>query len=140
MSVGDVEIHLRAYDEASSTIQQVGYNLSTVFTDVEGKTQSLVTTTDNATSQIAADYNQVNDAGQNLQNSQSDIQMSTKDTVMSMNNLALSGAALVMSFERVEKSQVAVDRANLMVHRSTETVEKAQLDYNKAVEQYGAGS
>ena len=136
----DVEIHLRAYDEASSVIQQVGYNLSTVFTDIEGKTQGLVTTTDNATSQIAADYNQVGDAGQNLQNSQSDVQMSTRDTVMSMNNLALSGAALVMSFERVEKSQVAVDRANLMVHRSTETVEKAQLNYNKAVEQYGAGS
>lgn len=136
----DVEIHLRAYDEASDIIQQVGSNLSATFTDIEGRTQDLVTTTDNASSQITDDYNQVNDAGQNLANSQSDVQMSTKDTVMSMNNLALSGASLAMSFMMVENREVAVDRANLMVERSTASLQKAQDEYNKVVLQYGTNS
>ncbi|MGA3192476.1 MAG: hypothetical protein ABSD73_08195 [Candidatus Bathyarchaeia archaeon] len=136
----DVEIHLIAYDEASNVIQSVGSNLSTTFTDIEGNTQDLVTTTDNASSQIADDYNQVNDAGQNLQNSQADVQASCGQSVMALNNLALSGATLAMSFMNVENRQVAVDRANLMVQRSTETLEKAQLDYNTAVEQYGTNS
>jgi hypothetical protein len=136
----EVEIHLRAYDEASDIITQVGSNLSSTFTDVEGRTQDLVTTTDNATSQMVDDYNQVNDAGQNLGNSQRDIQNSMGDSVMALNNLALSGASLAMSFMMVENRQVAVDRANLMVQRSTEALQKAQDTYNKVVQQYGADS
>ncbi|MGA3192661.1 MAG: hypothetical protein ABSD73_09155 [Candidatus Bathyarchaeia archaeon] len=140
MSSEDVEIHLIAYDEASDVIQSIGSNLSTTFTDVEGNTQGLVTTTDNATNQIVYDYSQVSDAGQQLQNSQADLQMSTSDTVMSMNNLALGGAALAMSFMNVENRQVAVDRANLMVERGLATLQKAQDSYNVAVEKYGADS
>jgi len=136
----DVEIHLRAYDEASSVIDSVGSNLSVTFNDIEGNTQSLVSTTDEATSQIASDYNQVTEAGSNLQEQQTESQASFGKSAMAMNSLALSGAALFMSFERVEKAQITVDRANLNVLRSTEAAEKAQTAYNVAVEKYGVDS
>ncbi|MGD0496092.1 MAG: hypothetical protein ABSB28_08625 [Candidatus Bathyarchaeia archaeon] len=136
----DVAIHLVAYDEASEIIEQMGSNLSATFTDIGGRTQDLVTTTDGATSKITDDWNQVNGAGQNLKKTQEDMQSSTSDTAMSMNRLAQSGANLFISFERVENAQVMVDRANLMVQRSTQTCEKAQTAYNDAVAKYGPNS
>lgn len=136
----DVEIHLIAYDEASDVIRSIGSNLSTTFTDIEGNTQNLVTTTDNATNQIADDYNNVVAAGNSLQNSQTDMQNSCGQSVMAVNNLALSGAMLASSFVNLENRQVAVDRANLMVERSTLTLQKAQDEYNKMVAQYGVNS
>jgi len=136
----NLELHLIAYDEASNVFQAVGSNVSSVFTDIEGRTQALATTTDSATSQISLDYDDVQFSMKALEEAQGSAQMSTKDTVMSMNNLALSGASLVMSFERVEKSQIMVDRANLMVQRSIEAVEKAQKGYNDAVAKYGSNS
>jgi phage-related protein len=136
----DVEIHLIAYDEASSVIEGVGSNLSVTFSDIEGKTQELVSTTDKATSQIASDYGQVENAASSLQAQQEASQASFGNSVMAMNNLALAGAGLVMSFERIENAQVMVDRANLMVQRSTETAERAQTAYNDAVSKYGPNS
>lgn len=136
----DVEIHLIAYDEASSVIESVGSNLSVTFTDVEGKTQSLANTTDEATGKMASDYEHVETASSSLTNAQEKTSMGIGQTALSMNNLALSGATLFMSFERVENAQVAVDRANLMVQRSTESLEHAQTTYNDAVAKYGVDS
>lgn len=136
----DVEIHLIAYDEASSVIESVGSNLSVTFTDVEGKTQSLMNTTDEATSQIASDYGQVEVASSSLTDAQEKTSMGIGQTALSMNNLALSGATLFMSFERVQNAQVSLDRANLMLERSTSTLETAQDNYTKAVAKYGADS
>jgi hypothetical protein len=136
----DVEIHLLAYDEASSVIEGVGSNLSVTFSNIEGETQELVSTTDKATSQIASDYGQVENAGYSLQAQQEASQASFGTSIMAMNNLALAGASLVMSFERIQNAQVMVDRANLMVQRSTESAERAQTAYNDAVTKYGPNS
>jgi hypothetical protein len=135
-----VEIHLVAYDEASSVIESVGSNLSTTFTDVESKTEELASTTSEATSQMASDYGQVEQASSSLTEAQEKASMGIGQTALSMNNLALSGVTLYMSIDRVENAQVMLDRANLNVERSTEAVHVAQENYNKAVEKYGADS
>jgi len=138
--MSEVEIHLVAYDEASEKIESVGNTVSATFTDIEGKTQSLTTVTDESTGQITASYGKVADAGQNLEKQQAKTTMGFSDSALAANNLALSGATLFMSFERVEKAEVAVDRANLNVQRSTEAVDQAQKAYNAAVAKYGENS
>lgn len=138
--MSEVEIYLRAVDEASSVIEQAGSNMSATFGDIEGKTQSLVSATDTATSQMATDYNQVGDATANLEDEQVKSQASFGDSAMAMNSLALSGATLFMSVERVENAQVMVDRANLNVQRSTAALEKAQDAYNLTLQKYGVDS
>ena len=135
----DVEIHLIAYDEASDVIQSVGSNLSVTFTNIEGQTE-MVSTTDDATSQIAADYSQVSSAGQNLQNSQSAVQTSTTQSALAFNNLATSGMSLYMAVNNIENAQVSLDRAHLMVEKSTNAVTSAQNAYNTAVTKYGPNS
>jgi hypothetical protein len=140
MSSEDVEIHLIAYDEASDTIQNIGSNLSMTFADIEGNTQNLVTTTDDASSQISLDYDDIKFSMQALEDEQGPLQNSFSDSTMAMNSLAMSSASLAMSFMMVENRQVAVDRANLMVERSTATLQKAQDAYNVAIEKYGSNS
>lgn len=136
----DIEIHLTAYDEASSVIEGVGSNLSVTFSNIEGQTQELASTTGEATSQMTGDYGQVERAGYSLQAQQEESRASFGSSALAMNNLALAGAGLVNSFERIKNSQVMVDRSNLMVQRSTETAEKAQTAYNDAVAKYGPNS
>lgn len=135
-----MELHLIAYDEASSVIESVGSNLSATFTDVEGKTQNLMNTTDEATGKMAGDYERVETASSSLTDAQKTTTMSFGQQLLAVNNLATGSFGLVTSFERVENAQVAVDRANLTVQRSTKSVNDAQENYNKAVEKYGADS
>jgi len=140
MSGHDVEIHLIAYDEASETIEEAGSNLSVTFTNIEGQTEDLVATTDDATSQISSDYQQVGDAGQSLADTQDTVQASTTQTAMGFNNLATSGMMLYMAVNNVENAQVSLDRAHLQVEKSTNAVAAAQLAYNDAVAKYGPNS
>lgn len=133
----EVEIHLIAYDEASSVIETVGSNLSATFTDVEGKTEELASTTSEATGQMASSYEQVETASSSLTDAQEKTTMGIGQTALSMNNLALSGATLYMTFERVERAQVAADRANLAVERSNIALTNAQKEVNAAMDKYG---
>jgi hypothetical protein len=136
----DVEIHLVAYDEASNVIEGVGSNLSATFTDVEGNTQELASTTDNATSQIAEDYDQVGSSAQAMSDDVDTANNSCTGSAMAMNSTALAGATLFMSFERVQSAEVSLDRAHLMIEKDTLAVQKAQEAYNAAVAKYGPES
>jgi hypothetical protein len=136
----EVEIHLVCYDEASGVIEGVGSNLSTTFTDIEGNTQELASTTDSATSQIASDYGQVGTSAQGMADATDTANNSCTGSAMAMNSTALAGATLFMSFERIQNSEVALDRAHLMVERSTLAVQRAQEAYNAAIEKYGPDS
>src|SRR5271157_2191262 len=140
MSSSNVEVHLIAYDEASNVIESVGSTLSATFTDVEGQTQELASTTDSATSQIASDYDSVGSSAQNMADTTNTANVSCSDAAMTMNSTAMSGAMLFMSFERIQNSEISLDRAHLMVERSTLAVQKAQEAYNAAVAKYGPDS
>jgi hypothetical protein len=161
----EVEIHLVAYDEASSVIESVGSTLNAALMDMESQTEAFASTTDEVTGRVTSNYENI--GAQSSQVSESYDEMATrarasaddinssygyvqdsaeKTTVsfgqqlLAVNNLATGSFGLVMSFERVENAQVAVDRANLMVERSTQSVKTAQDNYNKAIEKYGADS
>ena len=136
----DVEIHLRAYDEASNVIQSVASILDNTFQEVEGKTQELADTTSTATQTMANSFGQVEESAAGVGAATEKVTSSFSDSVVAMNSLALSGATLFMSFERVEKAEVAVDRANLMVQRSAETVDQAQKNLAESIDKYGANS
>src|SRR5271157_3326410 len=136
----EVQITLSAIDEASSVIEGVGSNLSSTFSDIEGQTQELASTTDSATSQISSDYDKVGASAQNMADTTNTANMSCSDAAMTMNSTAMSGAALFMSFENLPISEVSVDRAHLMVERSTLSLQKAQKTYHAAAGRYGPDS
>jgi len=115
MSSGDVEIHLKAFDEASSVIQKVGEN-------------------------TAAALGRVETSGEALTKQTQKVDVSVKDTALSFNNMATAGMALYMTVDRVQEANIRLDRANLMVQRSNEAVEKAQTAYNLALSRFGANS
>src|SRR5271157_259422 len=140
MSSSNVEVHLIAYDEASNVIESVGSTLSATFTDVEGQTQELASTTDSATSQIASDYDSVGSSAQNMADTTNTANVSCSDAAMTMNSTAMAGMSLFMSFENIQRSEISLDRAHLMVERSTLAVQKAQEAYNAAVAKYGPNS
>lgn len=140
MSSRDVEIHLKAYDEASSTIQGVGNSLSVTMQDIEGNTQSLVDTTQNASSQITESYQQMGGAAAELESQQAATSMSMQDTSLAMTSVAFAGASMAMTVNNLENAYVRLDRANLMVEKSTLAVETAQDAYNTAVAKYGENS
>jgi hypothetical protein len=140
MSSNEVDIQLIAYDQASAVIESVGSTLTTTFTDIEGNTQQLASTTDDATSQISSDYDQVNSSAQDMANNVDTASSSCQHSGMAMNSAALAGMSLFLSFERVHNSEVQLDRAHLMVERSTAAVEKAQDAYNQTVAKYGPDS
>jgi hypothetical protein len=140
MSSNEVDIQLIAFDQASSVIESVGSNLSTTFTDIEGSTQELATTTDDATSQMTAGYNQVNESAQSMADTTNTTSMSCSNATMSMNGAALAGMSLYMSFNNLQNSEVALDRAHVTLERATLAVQKAQESYNATVAKYGPDS
>lgn len=140
MSSNDIEMHLIAYDEASSVIEGVGSNISTTFTDIEENTQELASSTSSATSQVAGDYEQVGNAVESASGSINAANMSSTQSAMAMSTAAMSGAALFMSFTNVENAEVSLDKAHLQVQKSTQAVQNAQEAYNTAVEKYGPDS
>jgi len=113
--VSDVEIHLKAFDEASSVIQKVGEN-------------------------TAAALGRVETSGDALTKQTRKVDVSVRDTALSFNNMATAGMALYMAVDRVEEANVRLDKANLMVQRSNEAVEKAQAAYNLALSRFGVNS
>lgn len=140
MSSSEVEVHLVAYDEASDVIESVGSTVSTTFTDIEGNTQELASTTDSATGQMANDYSQVGKSAQSMSDSVDSANMSCSESAITMNSTAMSGAALFMSFENITNAEVSLDRAHLMIQKDTQALTTAQENYNAAVAKYGPNS
>jgi hypothetical protein len=138
--MSDVEIHVIAFDEASSVVESLGATMSATFQNIEGQTQTLANTTMEASSQMSLSYDDMKFSVEAMDEAQGTMSKGFGTSVMAMNNVALAGAGLFMSFERVQNAQVMVDRSNLMVLRSTETLEKAQMAYNDAIGKYAPNS
>src|SRR5665647_3389389 len=65
---------------------------------------------------------------------------STKQLALGMSGVATSAFGLYNAYDRVHMSEITLDRANLMVKTSTKSVEDAELNLTKAVQDHGPAS
>ncbi|MGB9774865.1 MAG: hypothetical protein ACPL4I_12780, partial [Bacteroidota bacterium] len=107
----EAKLTVKAVDEASETLKQVGGNVQKLSQDVE-------------------------EAGERSRK----LEASTRDLITGFSGVATSAFALYSAIDRVQDMQVSLDRANLAVKSSLNAVEDAQTRYNAAVEKYGADS
>ena len=124
-----INITVRAYDEASKVIAEASTNIKNDLTKVES-------------------------ANKRLQTSQQETMKSTRDLVTGFSGVATSAFSLYGAYDCVADMQVSVDRANLQVKTSAnsvedaqrrvtatdEALEKAQKATYEATVQFGAGS
>ena len=115
MSQTDINILLRATDQASSVI-------------------------DNAASKLSGNMAKIEDANKKVTQTSDKVGASSKQVALAFNNLATSGMALYNAYDRIRDSQVQVDRANLMVQSTLNSLNDAQRRYNKVVVESGLGS
>ena len=113
--MSEINILLRATDEASSVIAKAGSNISSSMRGVEDSTKQ-------------------------VSRAQQSSEVNARQLALGMNSLATSAFSLYDAVDRVQDMQVSVDRANLQVKSSLNSVEDAQRRYNTTVEKYGAGS
>ena len=111
----EINITLKANDEASSIIADAGKN-------------------------ITASMGKVEESGKRVAETQKQTNASAKNLVMGFSGLATSAFSLYNAYDRVMDMQVSVDRANLQVKQSANSVEDAQRKLNAAVEKYGVDS
>jgi exonuclease VII small subunit len=110
-----IDVRIKAYDEASKTIADASTKIKKEMDDVE-KTNK----------RVAA--------------AQKETAKSTRDLVTGFSGVATSDFSLHHAFGSVEDAQMKVDRANLTVMTSHQSVENAQNRLNEAIEKYGYGS
>lgn len=113
--MSEINIILKASDQASAEIAAAGNKISESMQNVERSSQGVA-------------------------EAQKNVDASAKSLVLGFSGLATSSFSLFESFDRIEKSQVAVDRANLQVKTSAKAAEDAQDKYNEAMQKYGASS
>ncbi|MCW4045236.1 MAG: hypothetical protein NWE94_06945 [Candidatus Bathyarchaeota archaeon] len=111
----EINITLKANDEASKIIADAGSN-------------------------ITASLGKVEESGKRVSETQKQTNTSAKNLVMGFSGLATSAFSLYNAYDRVADMQVSVDRANLQVKQSANSVEDAQRKLNVAIEKYGADS
>jgi phage-related protein len=113
--IGELQIRLKAIDEASDVVSEASRNIESSLSEVER-------------------------ANKAVQEAQNRTNASVRDLVSGFSGLATSAFNLYQGIDRIEKSQYALERANYMVQTATKSVEDAQNRYNLAVEKYGADS
>ena len=111
----EINILLRATDEASSVIAKASGNIERSMQNVEASSK-----------QVAK--------------AQQTQEISVRQLALGMNGLATSAFSLYDAVDRVQDMQVSVDRANLQVKSSLNSLEDAQRRYNNAVAKYGEDS
>jgi hypothetical protein len=124
-----IDIRLKAYDEASKTVAEASSNIKNEMAQVEA-------------------------ANKRVTASQKEVATSTRDLVTGLSGVATSAFSLYGAYDRVADMQLSVDRANLQVKTSSnsvedaqrrvtstgEALEKAQKATYEATVQFGAGS
>ena len=113
--MSEINVLLKATDEASKTIADAGTKINGSLREVE-------------------------ESGKRVSQAQKQSEASSKDLALGFNNLATSAFSLYDAVDRVQDMQVSLDRANLQVRSSLNSVEDAQRRLSAAVEKYGADS
>lgn len=145
-----IELHLKAFDEASSTIASVNSNLTGSLSKIDDSTKQVTASTTNMgkayesasgqINEINAQYGRVVDSAEKVDVSTKKASVSLTQQVSAVNSLASSGVILALSFDKVEKAQLASEKANLNVQRSAENLDQAQKSLTETTMKYGAGS
>ena len=110
-----IDVRIKAYDEASKTIADASKKIKNEMDEVE-KTNK----------RVAA--------------AQKETAKSTRDLVTGFSGVATSAFSLYNAFGSIEDAQMKVDRANLTVMTSHQSVENAQNRLNDAIQKYGYSS
>ncbi len=110
-----IDIRIKAYDEASKTIAE-------------------------ASSRIKNEMAEVEAASDRVQKNQVEVTKSSRALVTGFSGVATSALSLYNAYDRVADMQVSVNRANLQVKTSSNSVEDAQRRLNAAVAKYGTDS
>ena len=111
----NIEVKLKAIDEASGTIANASSKISGSLTDVSA-----------AQKQISEKTN-ASDA-------------SMKDFATGVSGAATSVFSFYSAIDRVQESEISLDRANLMVKSSTKSVDDAQRSLSEAIRSHGENS
>ena len=96
-----INITLKAYDEASRTVAEASNNIKNEMAKVEEANKRVIA-------------------------SQKETATSTRDLITGFSGAATAGFSLYNAYDRVADMQINVDRANLQVKTSTNSVEDAQ--------------
>ena len=110
-----IDVKIKAYDEASKTVAEASNKIEKELKDVE-----------TANKRVAA--------------AQKETEKSNRELVTGFNGVATSAFSLYKTFGSIEDAQTKIDRANLTVKTSHQSVENAQTKLNEALEKYGYGS
>jgi len=113
--MSEINILLRATDQASSTIAAAGANISGSLDQVDASAKRVAASTQQA-------------------------EFSFKSLATGIAGIATSAFNLYNAYDRVADMQVSLDRANLQVTSTLNSLNDAQTRYNAAVEKYGADS
>ncbi len=115
MSQTDINILLRATDQASSVI-------------------------DSAASKLSGNMAKIEDANKKVEQASDKVGVSSRQVALAFNNIATSGMALYNAYDRIREMEVQVDRANLMVQSTLNSLNDAQRRYTNAVAESGSQS
>jgi len=113
--MSEINILLRATDQASSTIAAAGANMSRSLDQVDASAKRVASSTQQA-------------------------EFSFTSLATGIAGIATSAFNLYNAYDRVADMQVNLDRANLQVASTLNSLNDAQTRYNTAVEKYGAES
>lgn len=114
-NMSEINILLRATDQASSVIASAGNNISGSLDQVDASAKRVST----STAQVDFSYRQL---------------------ATGIAGIATSAFSLYDAYDRVRDMQVSLDRANLQVNSTLNSLNDTQARYNAAVEKYGADS
>ena len=110
-----IDVRIKAYDEASKTIADASSRIKQEIGEVEASNKRVVAV-------------------------QKETVKSSRDLITGFSGLATSAFSLYNAFGGIEDAQMKIDRANLTVKTSYQSVQNAQNQLNKALEKYGYGS
>lgn len=110
-----IDVRIKAYDEASKTVAEASNKIEKELKEVE-----------NTNKQVAA--------------AQKETTKSSRELVTGFSGVATSAFSLYNAFGNIEDAQMKIDRANLTVKTSHQSVNNAQNKLNEALEKYGYGS
>ena len=111
----NIEIKLKAVDEASKTIA-------------------------NASAKINGSLNEVSNTQKQISAQTKVSETSMKDFAVGLSGAATASFSLYSAVDRIQQAELSADRANLMVKTSTKSVEDAQKSLSEAIQKHGANS
>ena len=110
-----IEVRIKAIDEASKTVAQASAKIKKEMTEVEATNKRVVA-------------------------AQKETTKSSRDLITGFSGVATSAFSLYSAFDQIQNAQISLDNANLQVKSSLAAVENAQKRVNESIIKYGVSS